>query len=155
MTPARIRNQLDAISRMVGNLRRDAPGALRAIELRVATCDGYSTTASGADNGPGGTGGGSSVERAVERRLGGNGGRSGPVADLEDAEDYLRAVAVGLDGVNKILSRYIAGLSDAERSALRCVGDGTPEGATCDRWAVKRGQCDACYQRARRRKAVP
>ena len=151
MTPARIRNQLTAIERMVANLKRDAPAALEAVKLRTAECDGYASTASGADNGPMGTGGASSVERAVERRLGGNGGRSGPVADLEDAEDFLRAAALGLDKVNEILRKYAAGLSDAERQALRCIGDGTPEGANCHRWAERKGMCSACYMRSRRR----
>jgi hypothetical protein len=152
-TPNRVTAQIKALDRMLENVTKQSAPAIAAIKLSVSTNDGYPTTASGSDNGPGGSSGSSSVERAVERRLGATQTRTGPVTDLEDVSDYLSAAALAFDSVIKILARYSAGLSDAERQALRCIGDGTPEGASCDRWAARKGMCDRCYLRARRRVA--
>ena len=152
MTPNRVSAQIDAISKMAHNLTEQRRGALAALRLRVEGCDGYPSTASGADKPPGGHGT-SSVESAALRRLGEEDDRrrAGPVTDLEDASDFLAAAALALDNVSRIFGRYITGLTDSERQALRCIGDGTPDGATCERWATRKGMCDAHYMASRRR----
>ena len=150
-TPRRITAQLSALDRMLENVTKQSTPALAAIKLRTQDNDGYPSTASGSDNGPTGTNTHSSVERAVERRLGATESKTGPVTDLEDVSDFLAAAALAFDNCIKILGRYSTGLSDSERSALRCIGDDTPDGAACERWATRKGLCDACYMRGRRK----
>jgi hypothetical protein len=154
MNVTRLRNQIDAITQLQAKLADRSRPALTAISRAADVNDGYKTTASGADTGPGGgSDTTSSVERAVERRLGASHGKPGPVTDLTDLEDWVRAIAQLQSLILGAFDRYTDTLTDKERSALRCIGDGTPQGANCDRWASRKGMCDACYMRARRRAA--
>ena len=159
-TPRRITAQLTALDRMLENVMKQSTPALAAIKMRTADNDGYPSTASGADNGPGGTTESSTVERAVERRLGASDTKTGPVTDLENVSDFLASAALAFDNCIKILGRYSVGLTDTERQTLRCIGDDTPDGAECGEWAStnpttgqanRKGMCVKCFTRSYRR----
>jgi hypothetical protein len=151
--PTRIRTQLHALDQLHQLITGRYQPFIKSVRLTLAENDGYPKTASGADRSGSSSGGppSSSTERAAVANL--DGGRISATRDLTEVADLLGAAAIAYKGVLEVFERYVQGLSDADRRRLQCVGDGTPEGATCTAYASPNhgGMCAACYMRKRRR----
>lgn len=129
-------------------VRTRAPSAIRAITLNLSDLDGYPTTASGADRGPGGGTVSSSTERAALARL----HDRGPTSDLDELHDCIRTARHALDLALGVIDRVMpAALTTVDLRRLRCIGTGDAAGSTCEQWADptrRDGRCVDCGRRS-------
>lgn len=149
-----IKRNLDQVVRTVNVVRDRLPAALAAIVAELDHIDGYPGSASGADRQPGGSSELTSVESAVERRLG-LGRRLGGSARLDAIQAHL-AMAMGQLAEVLVL---VDGARPVERGTYerhRCVGDtGEPHShlwarPECENIAEAdrtHGLCTTCRQR--------
>jgi hypothetical protein len=158
--PNRIASQWAALHAIHGSIHDRLDRALAAAWIDTAQHDGHRSTASGADSGPGGSSDHTTVERAVLARLGGDERHPGPVERLAELADLIGAAALAYRHITDIVDRWAPKMTEDDRRRARCIGDGTPEGATCSRYASvspttgqanRKGMCEACYARQRRR----
>ena len=161
-TPRTIRARVTTARINLTHLEARIAAALDALTAEERDHDGYPTSASGADRGPGG--GGlviavdgdrvpvTSVEHAVLTRHRGT-------FPLDELDDLVRTAAHALDLAVNFCLRHTPGVTAADLSRLRCAGDDTPTGASCTQLADPRrtdGLCIDCGRRvdsdARRRR---
>ena len=160
--PDPYRDVLTILNQLTANLTRFtnlAHPALAALHRAANQHDSYPTTTSGRDRGPHGNTELTRIEAAAHHRLGQindeTGGRPGPTTEAWDLYDHVACADQALEHAIWIAERNLTidRLTDSERKALRCIGDDTPEGATCTDYATVDGRCDrhhlAVTQRSR------
>lgn len=148
--PRQLTRRHDDITATYRAITDRLPRAIKALRDRTGSLDGFPTSASGSDSGPGGHTTTSITEATAIARLEGHNNRPGPVelvmrlnSAFVDAHDSLiHALTI----IDQLVPRDSA-------ESVRCVGDGTASGVGCTNVATGRhkGMCIACYSRARRR----